>query len=287
MYTRCSIVVAILFITSTLQAQQVLPLYLDSIPNNVGMSARGEEPTITAYIPSKEKANGTAVVIFPGGAYAFLATDTEGTPIAEAFMQKGIAAFVVKYRLPNDRSMRDKSMGPLMDAQEALKLVKMRSKDWNVDSNRVGIIGYSAGGHLAAMLGTHYAQSYVPNKEHTVLRPAFMILVYPVISMDNTLTHRGSRRNLLGAEPSLEQVRFFSGEANISGQTPPTYITHAGDDRVVSVENSIAFYQALQQNGVNAELHIYPRGDHGFTQRLPVNEWLDPMLLFLKRGGWY
>ena len=174
-----------------------------------------------------------------------------------------------------------------MDAQQAIMLVKSRSKEWNIDSNKVGIIGYSAGGHLAAMLGTHYNTSYIPNPQHTGLRPAFMILVYPVISMEAGLTHRGSRVKLLGREPTAEQVQYFSAEGNVTPQMPPTYITHAGDDRVVIVENSLIFYQALKQKKVDAELHIYPRGDHGFTQRLPVDEWLDPMLRFLKRGGWY
>jgi len=277
----------LLTLASNLAAQQVLPLYTDSIPNNVGVRPKEEEPTLTAYIPPADKATGTAVVIFPGGAYYFLATKTEGTAIAEAFVKKGIAAFVVKYRLPKDSVMRDKSMVPLMDAQEAIKLVKLRSKEWHIDPYRVGIVGYSAGGHLASTLGTHFNKSYIPNKEEISLRPAFMILAYPVITMNNTLTHQGSRISLLGEKPSPEQLRFFSSETNTSWQTPPTYITHASDDQTVSVENSVVFYEALKQKGVNAELHIYPKGDHGFTQRQEVDEWMEPMLWFIKRGGWY
>jgi len=277
----------LLTLASNLAAQQVLPLYTDSIPNNVGVRPKEEEPTLTAYIPPADKATGTAVVIFPGGAYYFLATKTEGTAIAEAFVKKGFAAFVVKYRLPKDSVMRDKSMVPLMDAQEAIKLVKLRSKEWHIDPYRVGIVGYSAGGHLASTLGTHFNKSYIPNKEEISLRPAFMILAYPVITMNNTLTHQGSRISLLGEKPSPEQLRFFSSETNTSWQTPPTYITHASDDQTVSVENSVVFYEALKQKGVNAELHIYPKGDHGFTQRQEVDEWMEPMLWFIKRGGWY
>jgi acetyl esterase/lipase len=268
-------------------AQQVLPLYTDSIPNSTTVLSETDKPTITAYLPPKEKTTGTAIIIFPGGAYGFLATSTEGKPIAEAFVQKGIAAFVVKYRLPKDATMRNKSMGPLMDAQQAIKLVRDNAAEWNIDNNKIGIIGYSAGGHLASTLGTHYNPVYIPNTTNTSLRPDFMILVYPVISMKNTLTHQGSRTNLLGAMPKDEIVKFFSSEENVSTKTPPTYITHAGDDNIVDVENSIVMYRWLQMEGVDAELHIYPKGNHGFTQRIPVNEWLEPMLTFLKRQGFY
>jgi acetyl esterase/lipase len=283
----CLLMVIVFLLANRLSAQLFMPLYADSIPNSVDVSAKRPAPGITVYLPPKERATGTAIIIFPGGGYTFLATAVEGTPIAEAFVQRDIAAFVVNYRLPVNTAMQDKSMIPLMDAQQAIKLVKLRCKEWNVDSNRVGIIGYSAGGHLASTLGTHYETSYIPNKESISLRPAFMILVYPVISMTNALTHLGSRRQLLGPDPSQEQVLFFSGEANVTEQSPPTYITHAGDDRIVDVQNSIMFYQTLQQKGVAAELHIYPQGDHGFIIRQPVEEWLEPMLRFLKRGGWY
>lgn len=284
---RLSLVFCLLWISIITQAQQVIPLYTDSIPNATIVLSEAEKPTITAYLPPKEKATGAGIIIFPGGAYQFLATSTEGTPIAEAFVQKGIAAFVVKYRLPKDATMRNKSMGPLMDAQQAIKLVRMRAGEWQLDSNKIGIIGFSAGGHLASTLGTHYDSSYIPNKENTRLRPDFMILVYPVISMDNTLTHRGSRINLLGNDPSMDQVLFFCSEERVTANTPPTYLTQTGDDAVVDVHNSIAMYESLLKNNVPAELHLYPRGNHGFIQRLPVAEWLDPMLLFLKKEGFY
>lgn len=281
------LLLAFSLIWGSVVAQQVLPLYTDSIPNNTGVLPEADKPTITAYLPAKEKATGTAIIIFPGGAYGFLATATEGTPIAEAFVQKGIAAFVVKYRLPKDATMRNKSMGPLMDAQQAIKLVRDRAAEWNIDSSKIGIIGYSAGGHIASTLATHYNPVYIPNATNTNLRPDFMILVYPVISMKNGLTHPGSRTNLLGAVPTDDTVKFFSSEENVSTKTPPTYITHAGDDNVVDVENSIVMYRWLQMEGVDAELHIYPKGNHGFTQRIPVHEWLEPMLAFLKRQGFY
>lgn len=278
---------ACLFAALNIHGQEVLPLYQDSIPNSISTIAETDKPTLTIYLPPKERQNGTAVIIFPGGAYGFLATSTEGTPIAQAFAEKGVTAFVVKYRLPKDATMRDKSMAPLMDAQQAIKYVRMHAKEYYLDSNKIGIIGYSAGGHLASTLGTHYNPVYIPNKENTNLRPDFMILVYPVISMKRGLAHTGSMTNLLGANPTDSTIKFFSTEENITPKTPPTYITHAGDDNVVDVENSIQMYRWLQMEGVDAELHIYPKGNHGFTQRLPVNEWLDPMLLFLKKQGMY
>lgn len=265
-----------LVIINSVYTQQVIPLYGDSSTLS---------PTITAYLPPKDLATGTAIIIFPGGAYAFLATSTEGTPVAEAFASKGVAAFVVKYRLPKEAQTEDRSLVPLMDAQQAIKLVRKNAQQYNLDTNRIGIIGYSAGGHLAATLGTHYTNAYIPNKENINLRPDFMILVYPVISMNSTLTHWGSRVSLLGNDASEEKVNFYSNEKQVTNNTPPTYITHTEDDAVVSVENSIAFYRALLQNNVPAEMHLYPRGNHGFVQRWPTEDWLNPMLAWLQKSG--
>lgn len=243
------------------------------------------ESSITAYLPAKEKATGTAVLVIPGGAYGGLATSTEGTPIAKAFAERGIAAFVLKYRLPDKDSSENKSTGPLMDAEQAMKTIKEGAKQWGFDPNSVGVIGFSAGGHLAATLGTKFNKSLIDNPASTSLRPAFMILVYPVISMENSLTHEGSKYNLLGEKPTSEQVSWFSPEQNISWQTPPTYLTHTADDGIVSVQNSIVMYQALIKEKIKSELHLYPEGNHGFIQRLSINEWIDPMLLFIKKQG--
>ena len=262
--------------------QQTIRLYEDTIPNDIGIEREDQLPTLTIYQPNKENANRNAILIIPGGAYAFLATGTEGTPIAKAFADSGYTAFVLKYRLPSDKMMCDKSIGPLQDAQQALKMIRLQAKQWNIDSSKVGVIGYSAGGHLASTLGTHYNKSYIPNSEQIGLKPAYMILVYPVISMEKGLTHGGSRNNLLGREPSQELVDLFSNEKQVTADTPPTYLTHTGDDGVVHVNNSIVFYQALQKNQVKAELHLYPKGNHGFTQRLSVQEWLSPMLKFIE-----
>jgi len=276
-----------LMVGYTAVAQQVLPLYPDTIPGSLVKLSKEEAPTLTLYLPIKEKATGTAVLVIPGGAYGFLAFEEEGIAIGQAFAEKGIAAFVLKYRLPKKETMRDKSFGPLIDAQQAMKMIRSNAANWNLNPAKVGVIGYSAGGHLASTLGTHYSESYIPNKDNISLRPDFMILVYPVISMQDNLTHTGSKINLLGMEPSKEKVDLFSNELQVTKETPPTYLTHCGDDGVVDVSNSIVFYQALQKKGVDAELHLFPKGNHGFTQRLSVSEWMEPMLGFMKRASFY
>jgi len=268
-------------------AQQVLPLYPDSVPNSIGKFEADQLPTLEVYLPIKGKSTGTAVLVIPGGAYAFLAYKEEGTIIAKSFAERGIAAFVLKYRLPSNSTMLDKSIGPLQDAQQAIKMIRLNAKEWNVDPKAVGVIGFSAGGHLASTLGTHYKTSYISNGKDDNLRPDFMILIYPVISMNEKLTHAGSRKNLLGENPSEERVLLFSNERQVTSETPPTYITHAADDNVVSINNSLEMYKALIARNVPSELYLVPRGDHGFIQRLPVNEWLDPIISWIKKEGFY
>lgn len=280
-----ALAVILLFVSKLASGQEILPLYMDTVPGRIGAGAKGNDPELIAFMPAPEKSTGAAILIFPGGAYAFLAFKEEGLQVAKAFADRGITAFVVRYRLPNSEPMSDKSLGPLMDAQQAIKIVRDKAASWKIDPERIGAIGYSAGGHLVSSLGTHFNRYFIPNAEKTNLRPDFMILVYPVISMESGLTHIGSRMNLLGSTASEERIKLFSNELQVEQDTPPAYITHAGDDDVVRVENSIAFYQALQKKGVDAELHLFPKGNHGFTQRLPIQEWLDPMLAFLKREG--
>lgn len=277
--------IALLLFCYSASAQQVLPLYPDSIPNCKVSLKDTDKPTLTVYLPPADKATGTAVIIFPGGGYGTIVTHTEGTPIAQAFLKQGIAAIVVKYRLPDAEKMRDKSMGPLMDAQQAMKMVRSKASSWNINPAKIGIIGFSAGGHLASSLGTHFKTSYIANKEGVNVRPDYMVLVYPVISMKTELTHSGSRANLLGNEPTSEKIQFFSNEEQVTKDTPPTYLTHSGDDSVVKVAHSIAFYEALQKKGVNAEMHLFPKGDHGFVLHLPIDEWMQPVFRFIKSQG--
>lgn len=278
-------IVVMLMLTHVAFAQQVLPLYPDRIANCKVRLNEKERPTLTVYLPAADRAIGTAIIIFPGGGYGTLVTDTEGTPIARAFLEQGIAAIVVKYRLPDAQKMEDKSLGPLMDAQQAMKMVRTKAAGWHINPSKIGVIGFSAGGHVASSLGTHFKTSYIPNKENIGLRPDFMVLVYPVISMDTALTHMGSRTNLLGKEPGPERVSLFSNENQVSPDTPPAYLTHTGDDQVVKVENSIAFYKALQKHKIDSELHLFPRGDHGFVLKLPTDEWMQPIFRFMARQG--
>ena len=291
---------ALTLVAVQLYAQQVIPLYRETIPNStpyamkeIKMEKDGllvgyrniSQPTLNIYLPDSGNNTGAAVVICPGGGYGMESFRLEGTIIAEAFLRKGIAAFILKYRLPSDSIMQDKSIGPLQDAQQAIKTVRERAKEWNIDPAKIGIMGFSAGGHLASTAGTHFEQSYIPNENRTSLRPDFMILIYPVISMTDELTHGGSRRNLLGSNPSADQIKLFSNELQVNEKTPPTWLTHTGVDTVVPVDNSIRFYQALIRNKVPAEMHLYPSGNHGFVLKLPVDEWMKPLFEWLNKSG--
>ena len=209
----------------------------------------------------------------------------EGTNVAETFQKNGVAAFILKYRLPSDSIMPDKSVGPLQDAQQAIKTVRERAAEWKINPAKIGIMGFSAGGHLVSTAGTHFDKSYIPNSENTSLRPDFMILIYPVISMQEGLTHSGSKSNLLGKSPTEEQVTLFSNDLQVNANTPPTWITHTGDDTVVPVENSIRFYQQLIKNKVPAEMHLYPSGNHGFVLKLPCDHWMQPLFEWMGKSG--
>jgi acetyl esterase/lipase len=242
-------------------------------------------PTLTVYLPPKEKANGAAVIVCPGGGYGALVMNKEGFAIAEYFAKQGVAAFVLKYRLPDDKIMKDKSVGPLQDAQQAITLIRQNARQWNVDTTKVGIMGFSAGGHLASTAGTHFNHPVIAVKPRVSVRPDFMILVYPVISMTDSLGHRGSRDNLLGKNPSSEKIQLFSNELQVTAQTPPAFLIHAGDDKVVDVDNSISFYEALRHKKIPSEMHIYPKGDHGFVLKMPVEEWMNVCTKWMKHSG--
>ncbi len=280
------------------EAQQIVDLYT-TIPNSkpyqmkevptmqdgrISWISNVSKPTLTIYLPKEEIATGAAVIICPGGGYSGESYLQEGMLIAEEFSRKGIAAFILKYRLPSDSIMVDKTIGPLQDAQQAIKIVRQRATEWKLDTAKIGIMGFSAGGHLASTAGTHFSKSYIPNDENISLRPSFMILVYPVISMKDELTHKGSRDNLLGAPASEEQIMQFSNELHVNTNTPPTWMTHTGDDTVVTVENSIRFYQELVRNKVPVEMHLYPSGNHGFVLGLPKDEWMQPLFNWMKKS---
>lgn len=278
-------------------AQQEIHLYKGKIPNSKdvkneevhtanlevdSLTSKVSVPTLSVFLPAAGKANGTAVIICPGGGYHTLLTKREGSDVAKAFNELGITAFVLKYRLPSDKTMIDKSIGPLQDAQQAMKFVRQNSKIWKIDAARIGIMGFSAGGHLAATAGTHFANPVIENRGNINIRPDFMILINPVISFTNRIGHIGSRNNLLGEAPSDKNINFYSNELQTSASTPPAFLVHSGADEVVSVANSLEFYQVLKHKGVSAELHIYARGEHGFLTAPSFQEWFGRCMYWMK-----
>lgn len=259
------------------QEQVTVKLWTTTTPGANG-SEEKDNPSLMAYIPDTEKANGTAVIICPGGGYAGHAMDHEGRQVAEWLCGKGVAAFILKYRLPADGYRHPI---PLLDAQRAIRQVRFNAEKWHTRPDKVGILGFSAGGHLASTAGTHFdkpavLESYIPDTVDAVsARPDFMILLYPVVSM-TFKTHGGSRDNLLGRNPSQELLDLMSNEKQVTDQTPPVFLIHADDDNVVPVENSIRFYEALRDHKIPAEMHIYLKGGHGFGMRPnagPASQW--------------
>lgn len=228
-------------------------------------------PSIEVRLPARGNATGQAVIVCPGGGYGGLAYDWEGTDIAGWLNSRGIAAVVLRYRLPADGDVdHQKWLWPLLDAQRAIRFTRAHAAEWAINPARVGIMGFSAGGHLASTAGTHFdagdAAASDPIDRFSA-RPDFLILIYPVITMSE-YTHGGSRENLLGKTPADALVRRFSNELQVTAQTPPTFLVHAGDDEAVPVQNSLLFHQALVAHKVPAELHVYPRGGHGFSLAL-------------------
>ena len=232
--------------------------------NELQSTSRVVVPTITIYTPTEIKSNGTSVIIFPGGGYSHLSMNKEGKKVAKWLNSLGITAFLLKYRMPSDLTMRDKTIGPLQDAQEAVRMVRRNAKKWNLDSNKIGVIGFSAGGHLAATLSTNFSEITYESLDNTSPRPDFTILIYPVISMKNEIANKGSKEKLLGLNPSGELIKKFSSDLNVNSTTPNTFIAHATDDQSVLVENSINYYLALKNNKIQCELHLYEKGGHGF-----------------------
>ena len=270
-------------------SREVVLLWPDGAPGARG-SDDGDKPSLTLYLPAKDKANGAAVVICPGGGYGHLAMDHEGHQIAQWLNSLGVAGFILKYR----HSRSGAGYGhpaPLQDAQRAIRMVRRRAEQWNVDSSRIGIIGFSAGGHLASSAGTHFNTRYGEARDaidELSCRPDFMILGYPVISFTEWYTHKGSRKNLLGEKLDPQLVEHFSNEKQVTPETPPTFLVHADDDKGVPVENSISFYLALRKAKVPAEMHIYEKGGHGFgpgTGKGACSSWMTRCADWMKGRG--
>jgi acetyl esterase/lipase len=247
-----------------------------------------QTPEMTVYLPSKKTATGQAVIICPGGGYSYLSYNWEGTDAAGLLVGKGIAAIVLKSRLPNSKSNITPHLSPVMDAKRAIRIVRANAVKWNIKKDAVGIMGFSAGGHLASTLGTHFDSGdakATDSVERLSSRPDFMVLVYPVISMSKPIMHAGSRNNLLGAKPDSSLAILYSNELQVTKETPPTFLIHATDDKSVPVENSLLFYQALKDNNIPAEMHIYPKGGHGFGLGLGkgyLETWTDRLVDWIR-----
>jgi acetyl esterase/lipase len=281
----------------TLLAQEIIPLY-SSPPGNkkapdqertvtteaISRVSKVSVPTLTMYKAPAGSAKTASVIICPGGGYSILAINHEGTDVAKVFQEWGITAFVLKYRLPDDSIMDNKEMAPLQDAQRAIQLVRQNADKWGIDADRIGIMGFSAGGHLASTVSTHFTNPVTDNPSSISIRPDFSILIYPVISFTDSLTHMGSRNRLLGKVPAAEKIIHYSNELQVSSQTPPAFMVHAGDDKSVKPSNSIAYYQALLKNGVSAELHLYQNGGHGFgmNNKTTTDRWMDRLRNWLQ-----
>ena len=266
------------------------PKYKEVMDSSGGWTrlSKVSNPRIDIYLAPSDKTVGTAILICPGGGYGVLATSHEGKEIAKWFNSLGISAFVLKYRLPSDSIMVNKTIGPLQDAQEAMRIIRRNAKEWKISPDKIGVMGFSAGGHLASTLSNHYNDKVYEVENKTSARPDFSILIYPVISMDKSITHMGSRGNLLGMNPSEEIVKKYSNEVQVNAQTPPAFMVHSIDDGAVPVQNSINYSLALKQNKVPCELHLYESGGHGYGMGRTKNtesSWPDACIKWLKMRG--
>jgi acetyl esterase/lipase len=280
--------------------EYTLPLYSGTIPNskNTGSKEKIERkdiivisnvqaPDIAVYLPTKRFATGQAVIICPGGGYWVLAYDLEGTDIARFFNSIGVAAIVLKYRLPTYGNCLEPHKAPLMDAQRAMRLVRFNASKWNINAEKIGIMGFSAGGHLASTLGTHFDygnKTATDSVERLSCRPDFMILMYPVISFTDSCMHTGSSEALLGKNPDRNLLLNYSNELQVKEDTPPAFFVHADNDKGVPVENTLLMYKALREKSIPAELHILSEGEHGFGLGIGnehVASWTNSLRLWL------
>ncbi len=242
------------------------------------------DPFIEVHLPARKNRTDIGVVICPGGGYRILAWDWEGQDFAHALNAAGISVFVLKYRLPFPVNGDTDDTMPMRDAMRAIQMVRNNAAKWELDPHKIGIMGFSAGGHLASSVGVHFKdQTFLEgvSDDTTSARPDFMALIYPVIDFtDNPNIHSGSRANLLGNDLSIQKKEYYSSQKQVTEDTPPTFLVHAQDDKGVPVENSLLMFQALREHGVDTEMHIYPHGGHGFGLALNkgrLSEW--PSLL--------
>lgn len=287
--------ISILMLSNTVNAQYQ-PLYSttpnqivvaneekEDIYNGITIVSKVTEPAYQYFRVKGDDIKRPCVIIYPGGGYFILASGHEGVDVAKFFNSIGVNAMVVKYRIPNDKAQVDKSIAPLQDAQQAMLLARTNAADWGIDANKIGILGFSAGGHLAASLSSHYADIKIDNPLNISLRPNFQILIYPVITM-NDFGHAGSKENLIGKNPTDAQVQYYSNELNVDSQTPPAFIVHAKNDDAVPVQNAYEYDKALKANKVASTLYLFEKGGHGFGMINPTStvQWTTPLTEWLR-----
>jgi alpha-L-rhamnosidase len=300
----------IIFLPIFLSAQAKIPLYEDGkVPNSIPTSVfvdsivdqspytgrdtvflvpRTIMPTLTVFNAQGNKTAGLAIIVCSGGSYRGVADWVEGTPAAKRLAASGITVFLLHYRVPRSDLIVIKEIGPIQDLQTAIKYVREHANEYHINPDKLGIMGFSAGGHLVSTAGTHFTRTYIHNPKGTNLRPDFMVLAYPVISFTDSITHWLSRRNLIGPEISPAKIIEYSNELQVTTRTPPTFITHAIDDTVVKVANSLSFAAALEQKHVPVKLFLYPRGGHGFgiyNETAPT-QWIDSCIEWIKKEDW-
>jgi len=261
-------------------AQQKQTLYT-TIPNAT-MATESLPPEDIPVLYSYEKeGSDKAVLVIPGGGYAHVAIDHEGHDIAKEFNKHGYSAYVLYYRLPKDATMVDRKIGPLQDAQRAMQIIREKQI-----YKQVGVIGFSAGGHLAATLSNHYDDLKITNDSKVSLRPDFSVLVYPVISTDDAIAHKGSKKNLIGENPAADVAKYYSLETQVDKQTPITFLVHAKDDKTVPIENALRYKAALEKNKVANQIEVYETGGHGFglINKTDPKLWSDSMFKWLEEN---
>jgi len=282
------------------KAQEIIPLYSGEIPgakptpanyientevrsNGTLSTTKVTIPTLTIFEAPKDIASGTAVIICPGGGYAALAFSHEGTDVAKRFNAIGVTAFVLKYRLPSDEIMVDKTYALLQDVEQAIYLVRKDAKKYNIKPNKIGIMGFSAGGHLASTLLAHYNDVKIAVKGKISLKPDFAALIYPVISFEESV-HSGTMKNLLGPNPADSLKQYFSANKNVTRKTSPTFLVHAKDDKTVPVQNSILLNEALKKKGIATKIYLYEKGGHGFglVNKTSDVDWFNLLTDWLK-----
>jgi acetyl esterase/lipase len=269
-----------------IQDGQTLPLWSGAAPGALG-TAETDIPAITVYLPRTMAQNTPAMIVCPGGGYAALAMNHEGRQVAGYLNSLGMAAFVLRYRL----GPRYHYPIELQDAQRAIRMLRAHASEWRIDPGRIGMMGFSAGGHLAVMSSTHFDTGITSSADvidHAGSRPDFVVLGYPVISMTEPWTHQGSKNNLLGPNPDPELARSLSGEQAVTNQTPPTFIFQTNADTTVPAENSVYYYIALRKAGVPAEMHIFEKGPHGVglaNDDPALSEWSKLLANWLRGRG--